>query len=57
MKFQPYFEVCFSNEVGSFSIPIPVRESHDVIDAPRGGRHTCCQFLDKSDPRQNLVLF
>ena len=19
--------------------------------------HTCCQFLDKSDPRQNLVLF
>ena len=38
MKFQPYFEVCFSNEMGSFSIPSPVRESHDVIDAPRGGR-------------------
>ena len=24
--------------MGSFSIPSPVRESHDVIDAPRGGR-------------------
>ena len=30
---------------------------HSTQDSQPHPRHTCCQFLDKSDPRQNLVLF